>query len=204
MSVSQRVISQWLASPIGARSLPMQIRNLVDLTKYEGLGSAHQAMSSDNQKRIGELRVFLGFLKASGLPIDPSSAVCFDPPYPDIRCEMRSSPHFFELAEITDQDLARSYNQSLKTGRITGSWFSQDEPLESIIGSKAQKTYETEGALVELVLYYWKQPSPYLPIIQGTFEQLKVAKNRVLLSGLFSRVWVYDHRSSSVLYVLPR
>lgn len=184
----------------------MQIRNLADLAKYDTLAlpdrrNSYQAMSSDNRKRMGELRVFLGFAKASGLRIDPFSAVCLDPPYPDICCELSSSSHFFELAEITDQGLARRYSESLKTGRITGGWFSQDEPLESIIVSKVQKTYQTDSAPVDLLLYYWKQP-PYLPIIQGTLGRLKAARNHVLLSGQFSRVWVYDHRSG-VLCVLP-
>ena len=124
----------------------MQIRNSADLAKYDALSlpdrrKAYEAMSSDDRKRMGELRAFLGFVKASGLAIDSTFAICVDPPCPDIGCRLSSSPYFFELGEVTDEGLARRYSESLRTGKITGGSYSQDDPLRSIITSKAQKTY---------------------------------------------------------------
>lgn len=72
-------------------------------------------MSSDDRKRMGELRAFLGFVKASTLAIDPRSVVCLDPPRPDISCTLSCAPYFFELGEVTDEGLARRYSESLRT-----------------------------------------------------------------------------------------
>jgi|SRR5579863_894166 len=176
----------------------MQIRNSADLASYDALSipdrrrTYDEVMSSDDRKRMGELRAFLEFVKASSLAIDPSSAVCLDPPYPDIGCRLLSSPYFFELGEVTDEGLARRYSESLRTGRITGGSYSQDEPLKSIITSKAQKTYQTGGVPVDLLLYYWKQP-PYDPVIQQSLIELRDVIDHILSSGPFSRIWLYEY-----------
>jgi hypothetical protein len=172
----------------------MQIRMASDLATYDSLSISdrrktyYEAMSSADRKRMGELRAFLGFVKVSGLPVDPSTVVCLDPPSPDIGCRLGSFPYFFELREVTDEGLARRYSESLRRGSITGGAFSQDEPLRSMVTSKAQKTYQTGGAPVDLLLYYWKQ-TPYDPVVQHVLSELRT----VLLSGPFSRIWFYEH-----------
>jgi hypothetical protein len=176
----------------------MQIRNVADLAKYdalsipEGRKKYDELMSSNDRKRMGELRAFSGFVKASGLPIDPASVVCLDPPCPDIGCRQGSSPYFFELGEVTDQGLARRYSEAFWTGRITGGFYSQEEPLKSIIVSKAQKKYQTGGAPLDLLLYYWKQ-SPDFPVIQQAVAELKDVVDEILSSGPFSKIWLYEH-----------
>ena len=175
----------------------MSIRNASDLHAYDTLPvrerqSVWDALRSDDRKRMQELRAFLGFVEASGLAVDQATAVSLDPPYPDIGCRLRSSPYFFELGEVTDEGLARGYSDSLKTGRITGGWFSQDEPLTSMLTSKAQKTYQTDGAPADLVLYYWKQ-APFEPEVQQVLSELRLAINQMLSSGPFSRIWIYEH-----------
>lgn len=178
----------------------MRIRNVSDLDTYDALPVRErqrawdELMSSDDRKRMLELRAFLGFVEASGLNIDRATAVCLDPPSPDIRCSLGSSRYFFELGEVTDEGLARRYSDSLKTGRITGGWFSQDEPLTSMITSKGQKAYQTDGAPIDLVLYYWKQ-APFVPEVQKTLSALKPVVDQILSSGPFSRIWIYEHPS---------
>lgn len=172
----------------------MQIRDVSDLETYDALSilerwkTYNEIMSSADRKRMGELRAFLGFAKAASLPIALSTVACLDPPYPDIGCSLDSAPYFFELGEVTDQGLARGYSESLRTGVITGGAFSQDVPLKRIFTSKAQKRYETGGAPVDLLLYYWKQ-TPYDPVVQQVFPELRA----VLSSGPFSRIWLYEH-----------
>ncbi len=188
----------------GGKLPVMHIRSLADLANYDALSipdrrtTYKDVMSGDDRKRMVELRAFLGFVKASGLPIDPSSAVCLDPPCPDIDCRLSSSRYFFELGEVTDEGLAQRYNESLRTGKITGGAYSQDEPLKSMITSKARKMYQTGGVPVDLVLYYWKQ-APYYPAIQQALTEL----SHVLTSGPFSRIWLYQH-PEKVLAVVSR
>ena len=170
----------------------MRIRNESDLDAYDALSkdskeqrkTYHEVMSSDDRKRMEELRVFLEFVKASGLPIDPSTALCLDPPFPDIRCRLGSSLYFFELAEVTDEGLARSYGESLKTRKSLGGFYSEVEPLTSIFTSKAQKTYQTDGVPLDLLLYYWKQAS-FDPDDQKVLSELKLSVDQMLLSGPF-------------------
>jgi hypothetical protein len=183
----------------------MHIRNVSDLDAYDALPARgrrkvyNELLTSDGRKRMLELRAFLGFLEASKFPVDRATVFCPDPPYPDIRSSLGSSHYFFELGEVADKDLARSYGESLKTGGITAEWYSDSEPLTSIIRSKAQKTYQTDGAPVDLLLYYWKQ-APYEPEVETALIQ---RVGQALRSGPFSRIWVYDHSGcpSRVLYV---
>jgi hypothetical protein len=175
----------------------MRIRNASDLDAHDRLPvckrrRAYELMSSDDRKRLGELYAFLGFVEASGLPINRPTVFCLGPPCPDIGCELNSSPYFFELGEVADRELARRYSKSLKTGEITGGFHSQAEPLASILASKAQKSYLTHGAPVDLLLYYWKQ-APFDPEIQKVLAQSGPAIAKMLSAGSFARIWVYDH-----------
>jgi hypothetical protein len=122
----------------------MHIRNVSDLGAYDALPvrhrqkAWHELMSSHDRKRMQELRAFLRFIEVSGLAVDRATAVCPDPPSPDICCGLGSSRYLFELGEVTDEGLAQRYSESLRTGQILGGWFSQAEPLTSILTSKAE------------------------------------------------------------------
>ncbi len=182
----------------------MQIRNLSDLDAYDALPirerqrARDELMSSDNRKRMQELRAFRGFIDATGLPVDRATVACLDPPYPDIGCRIDSSPYFFELGEITDEGLARRVSESLKAGKVTVGWHSQTAPLTSILASKAQKAYETDGAPLGLLLYYWKQ-APSDPLVQKVLSELRPVVGQMLSSGPFSRIWVYDHHRAGMV-----
>ena len=62
--------------------------------------------------------------------------------------------HCFELGEITDRSMARCTAEALKHCAPRVTKHCQAEPLTYIIGEKRTKTYKTNGASVELVLYY--------------------------------------------------
>src|SRR5437764_15075282 len=76
------------------------------------------------------------------------------PPRPDIQCQIAGSPYLFELGEITDECLAKNFSRSLRTGEISGGAFSQEGPFIRMFRKKATRSYETNGAPVDLVLYY--------------------------------------------------
>jgi len=67
-----------------------------------------------------------------------------------------------------------------------------------MITSKAQKTYETAGAPVDLLLYYWKQ-SPYQPVIKPLLDEL----SQIILAGPFTKIWLYEH-PDKILSVIPK
>jgi hypothetical protein len=185
----------------------MHIRNVSDLDAYDGLSvpgrqRAYDRLSNDDRKRMQELRAFLGFTKVSSLPIEPPTVVCLDPPCPDIGCRLGCAPYFFELGEVTDEGLARRCTDSIKTGKITVGWHSQAKPLTLIFTSKAQKTYETNGAPVDLLLYYWKQ-APFEPEVRKVLSELRPVVDQMLSPGRFSRIWIYQY-PGSVLRVFPR
>jgi len=99
-----------------------------------------------------ELEVFHAFATAARLSVD--SALKATPPQPDIRCELNGILYFFELGEITDQGLARMTASALGTMQITGlrRGYSQEEPLNYILGKKAGGSYETGPSPTDLVL----------------------------------------------------
>jgi hypothetical protein len=107
------------------------------------------------------------------------------------------------LVEITDQDLAGRHMKSLKTGAITGGFFSQSAPLERSVRSKAVKTYQTNGSPLDLVAYYDKQfpaVSVELDMIPRSIAQMATG---MIDSWTWTRVWVYDTWSRSILWVHP-
>ena len=173
-------------------------------------------MISD-QKRAHEADVFLGFISAAWLPIDPCSVENEAPPYPDIRCIKNSNVVCrFELAEILWEDpgaeitslahgIALSKRASdqkavlLAAGRLEDAQKIQTwgrfghAPLASllqVLQKKCAKIYRTDGSPVSLLLYY-ERDSPLEP-----FERLidhAVAVHALLVTSQFSDVWLYDH-----------
>jgi hypothetical protein len=186
----------------------MPIRNVSDLDVYDLLPLRDRQkawgklMSSEDRKRMRELCAFLGFVEASGLPVDRATVLCLDPPSPDISCKADGSPHLFELGEVTDEGLARRHSPFFKTGRVAGGWFGQDEPLRSILMWKGQKPYRTDGAPVDLLLYYWRQ-TPYDPVVRRVVWELRAVIYQMLRPGSFPRIWIYEH-PARVLCVFQR
>jgi hypothetical protein len=148
------------------------------------------------------MTAFRGFIAAADLQVDPGSPGNMTPPFPDIGCKIGGAPYYFELGEITDEDLARDVNTSLKTGVDgEGGFFTEDEPLMRMIRKKASSTYQTNGAPVDLVLHYDKQ-APFAPsaFLQGHEGDIDAAMTP---NGPFSRVWVYDSWTKSILWKRP-
>ena len=134
-----------------------------------------------------ELRVFKDFAGNHVSGVDLASARNRVPPEPDVLCDISGKPYYFELAEVTDEDLARSRSESLRTGAETGGPFSQESPLLRIIMSKVQKTYAVGGVPLNLLLYYYRQ-YPFQPAILSGYNQVSL----FLAGSPFRNVWIYN------------
>jgi hypothetical protein len=116
------------------------------------------------------------------LAVDPGSVTSGVPPQPDIRFTVGGVERWFELVEITDQDLARNHMQSLKTGAI------ERVPLERSIGSKAAKAYATNGSRLDLLAHYDKQ----YPAVSVEPELIPQTMGLVAADMIASGVWAIE------------
>lgn len=162
------------------------------------------AFSSAEKQKIEESKVFVGFVSASGLSIDPYDHENEDPPIPDIRATIAGETYYFELGEITDQGLAWAMADSLKTGEITGCAFSQLDPLLKMFKSKCSTQYQTCGNPVDLLLFYSTQ-DPYEPLLYDYLNVFAAEIASLIAGSQFARVWLYsDCRPQKVLWKMIR
>jgi hypothetical protein len=158
--------------------------------------AAYDALSGAEKKRRLEMKIFKGFAGATNLKVDPGSEKNEEPPLPDISCTVQGMPKFYELGEITDQDLAKNLSQSGSAS--TGGFFDEKGPLLRMLSKKAGSAYQTNGLPVELILHYDKQ-FPFLPVEQLKGREAEIVA-ALLPSGPFSRIWIYDSWSNSLLW----
>ena len=162
------------------------------------------AFSPAEKKKINESKVFVRFVIASGLAGDPYDHDNEDPPLPDIRWKSGGQTYYFELGEITDEGLARAVSISEKSGEITGSAFSQLDPLLKMFRDKCAKPYATNGAPVDLLLYYSKQ-YPLGKFLHGSLKSYEAEITQLIRQGPFSRIWIYtDWPPRKVLWQAAR
>jgi hypothetical protein len=158
--------------------------------------AAFDALPSPEKKRQLEMKIFKGFAGAAGLGVDPGSEKNEEPPLPDMSCTVQGAPRFYELGEITDQDLARNLSRS--GSATTGGFFEEEGPLFRMLNKKATSSYTTDGVPVELILHYDKQ-FPFLPVERLTGSEAKIAA-ALLPNGPFAKIWIYDSWSNKVLW----
>lgn len=147
------------------------------------------------EKEQWEQKVFAAFAERSGLNINPASIISCKPQMPDIRCDLDDSNYFFELGEVVPEKQA----QALSTKGIYTSGFPDpndrgSRAMVNIIGQKQGKKYETDGAPVDLLLYFNKDFPMYLPDVTSDDAE-KTAIDRAIAEckqlGPFSRIWTY-------------
>jgi hypothetical protein len=172
---------------------------------------------TNEEKQKCEREVFLGFIDAAHLPIDPQSVKSREPDYSDIECVTRSgATRFFELGEVQwhDDDApiksaahaeavsrrkADEKEDHLAAGRneeaeAIQTWVGGSIPvlgsLLRMLNQKCEKLYETDGHPVSLLLYYARE-SPEQPYedLFGIREALCYMISR----SQFSDVWLYHH-----------
>jgi hypothetical protein len=67
-----------------------------------------------------------------------------------------------------------------------------------MIRKKTASTYKTDGAPLDLVLYYDKQfPIAPAEILKGCQADIEAA---LIPNGPFSRIWIYDSWGKSILW----
>ena len=160
---------------------------------------AYYKLPSAKRKELAEMDAFNGFVSASGLKVDPGTAKNEKPPLPDISCKIDDAPYFFELGEVTDEELAEQVGISKRTQADgDGGFFGEEKPLLRMVSKKAESTYSTGGVPLDLVLHYDKQypfvPSDYLNRYEADIAAAMTP------NGPFSRIWIYDSWTKSVLW----
>lgn len=160
---------------------------------------AYYAIPSATRKEMAEMNVFTGFATAAGLDVDPGSAKKEKPPVPDISCAIEGEQQFFELGEVTDEEFAEQIGVAQRT--LTdgeGGFQSEEAPLVRMILKKAQSTYETAGAPVDLVLHFDKQ-YPFAPVDHLSSHGAEIA-TAMVPKGPFSRIWIYNGWDRSIMW----
>jgi len=160
--------------------------------------AAYNALPSHIKKKMAEMRAFKGFAAAAKLAYDPGSERNEDPPLPDISCRFGGMPRFYELGEITDEELAQDLSLAAKTQTDSGGWFDEHDPLIRILRKKASSLYQTGRVPVELILHYDRQ-YPFMPVEQLQNHEADIV-SALIPNGPFSKVWIYDGWNMKVLW----
>lgn len=143
-------------------------------------------------KETTVLELFLksceGFSNQGSFVITPSL-----PPEPDCRCSFSDGTNmYFELSEIIDQKLAQKSNDPKIP--LTGGFFT-DDVLTDRIKAKIQKSYETNGKRVDLLLYFNLQPGWR----EDTMRQEVETVITQLGKGLFTKVWLFSVHQRKII-----
>jgi hypothetical protein len=154
------------------------------------------ALTGNAKKEAFELSAFLEFANAAALPVE--SADNAKPPQPDIRCRIDGEEYWFELGRITDTKLAKTISIEWPKDPKPFS-FAQKEPLTRIIEKKAEAHYETNSCHVDLVLHFDQQP-PDRTGLERHLREHAAALDQLRQRGPFSRIWIYDGWSKSILW----
>jgi hypothetical protein len=161
------------------------------------------ALSPEERKQANESLVFISFMYETKLIADPFEHSNENQLRPDVLTYVDGCEYFFELGEVTDEALAKSIGDSMKTKTISGCAFSQEEPLAKMLKQKCEKRYETGGASVDLLLDFWRQ-SPYEETIVKYLNENSLEVDRLFLSSQFTKIWIYDLESETVLWKTQR
>ncbi len=168
--------------------------------------AAWTRLNPDQKKQARESQIFIEFSRTCKVVSDPFAHSNEKPPLPDIRLLINNCDSYFELGEIVSKELAESISVSQRQRSATGSRVSLIDPLTYILASKCGKTYPTNEAPVELLLYYWRH-YPDEATKAAIFEHL--ARNResteqLVQQSQFERVWIYDWHSKAVFWNYER
>ena len=82
-----------------------------------------------------------------------------------------------------------------KTG--SGCAFDQVEPLAKMLKQKCKKTYQTGGAPVALLLYYWM--SHLEETIDDYLYRNRSEIQELIQGSQYEKIWIYDYESRNVL-----
>ena len=158
-------------------------------------------LTPGQRKVYGEWRTMNKFAEVCGLGIDPKTVESRNPPEPDCLCEISAKKHYFELGEVTDQDLAQQAGIAAKNKQENFSGpYSQLEPLMRIFTQKCAKSYLANGLPVHLLLHYAVgHHVPHAVLVQGEIGKRKTDIVSQLRQSAFRSVWIYDAWDNRVI-----
>ncbi len=154
------------------------------------------SLTHEAKTEAHELAIFHVFAIAANLRF--KSPRNKKPPFPDIECIIDGELHWFELGRITDYKFAGLIKDT-RRDNPKPFLFSQEEPFVRIVEKKKKKRYTTLGHPVDLVLYFDQQP-PDQKALKRYFSKHAATLEDLQKKGPFSRVWIYDDWSKSVLW----
>ena len=168
-------------------------------------------LKGDRKKLYIEWKTFRAFAIASGLDIDPRSVETCDPnaaapPLPDVRCLVSGELEYFELGEVTAEDLARKASIAMKNRQsVYGGVVSQRKPLVRIFLKKCRNRYTTNGRPLQLILHFAVgHQSPIEPVLNADLLKWRDRLVERIRRSPFSCVWLYDDWQKRVLVRLDR
>jgi hypothetical protein len=168
-------------------------------------------LKREHQKTYIEWKTFRSFAGASGLDIDPRSIETCDPnaaspPLPDVRCLLSGEETYFELGEVTSEDLARTASIALKKrAHVYGGVQSQRQSLLRIFLKKCRNRYTTNGHPLHLVLHFAVgRQSPIEPQLAADLSKYGERLIKRIRRSPFICLWVYDDWQERVLARLER
>jgi hypothetical protein len=136
------------------------------------------------QKAKFEREVFEEFVRASGLPVDPKTIQQFEPPAPDIQCEIEGRKAFFELTMLSDSELEHQVGK----GEFKYTNFHVGfEKLLEIIDYKSSRKYVATS--LDLVIHSGQVVGFHRLWEMDPFGQLM---SEVMGRTNFDRIWLFD------------
>jgi hypothetical protein len=108
--------------------------------------------------------------------------------------------HYFELAEVIDEDFARKCGIYKNDDEVFGGFLSHVSPLQHVFNAKINKSYGALNGPLELLIYYDRQVAPYF---DGSFIPANIGtiSNNIIISRGWTRIWAFDTWKSEILWM---
>jgi hypothetical protein len=139
------------------------------------------------------------------LDIDPRTVENREPPEPDILCRVSRAQCYFELGEITDENIAQKAGVAAKKSQdVFAGAFSLLSPLERIFNRKCSKIYDTGGRPLYLLLHYSVgHQVPHITLATEISRARPTIVSRLQKSP-FNSLWLYDGWKQDVIAYVQR
>jgi len=153
-------------------------------------------------KADAEREVFGEFAAVAGLAIDHGSIRSEAPPLPDISCRIGGATRYFELTRAANQGIADEVGRLLVKGRKAGEGgvgrpqvYNDEKTLRAAVERKAAAKHETDGAPLDLIVYYDGvfHPVPSFDWVESAFRSLQAEYRH-----RWGTIWLYDRTTKQI------
>jgi hypothetical protein len=103
-----------------------------------------------------EIDVFIEFAQVNGMSITRENIEPRQPPEPDLRLKAPEGHVYFELGRILDPEMQRARLHAMRSAPtpVAAANYDVKLPERQVLKRKIAAAYETNGAPIELLLYY--------------------------------------------------